>query len=70
MRKDEQRKDKLEGSSSAARDRSNFEEVVSDFATFELPIDGSGWNWSPEAALLLGLDPNKRENASTGCRQH
>jgi PAS domain S-box-containing protein len=66
MRKDEQKKDKPERSASSAPTSSKFEDVASDFATFELPIGGNKWNWSPAAALLLGLDPDKRDKSSAG----
>ena len=65
MRKDEHSKNESERSASSARASSNFEHA-SGFATFELPINGNEWKWSPEAALLLGFDHNKLKDSSAG----
>ena len=53
----------LEERARASEDRLRLAEGASGIGTFEVELASGGWDWSPQAAVVFGIDPQQAERS-------
>ena len=53
----------LEERARASEDRLRLAEGASGIGTFEVDLASGGWDWSPQAAVVFGIDPQQAERS-------